>query len=336
MTQSYHLFGIGNALLDTEFRVSEEFLSVHQIPKGRMTLIDLSRRNALNRATTSTPFSIGAGGSVANSIYAAQGFGCSNYFAGVVLADEVGNTFMDEFVNAGIDMLPPQDIEPGVSGQCLIFVTPDGERSMNTHIGVADSFNLSDTPESEIQNSQIAYIEGYLASSQTGRNAARAVIENARSKNVRTCMTLADVSIVQRFRDALEYICEPQLDILFCNIEEALAWCNVSTIEATYDPMLNLANLCVITLAEAGCLVLSRTESPIRVPGFPESAIDSTGAGDMFAGAFLAGLIKDWDRLQCTRFANFAASKIVTQYGARLPTKDCYQELLCAFDYTSR
>ena len=336
MTKRYHLFGIGNALLDTEYRVSEEFLSTHQIPKGRMSLIDSERRNALLDATDGEPFSVGAGGSVANSVYAAQGFGCRNYFAGIVRPDEVGITFFNELSKTGIDVLPPQVGEQGASGQCLIYVTPDGERSMNTSIGVADSFDSTDIPTAEIQKAQIVYVEGYLASSLAGRKAARTVIQTARSNNVRTSLTLADTSIVQSFRSELEYILKPGIDILFCNIEEALVWSNVSTLEATYDPMLNVASICVITLSEDGCIVLSRAADPLGVQGFRRSPMDSTGAGDLFAGAFLTGFVNDWDRLKCAQFANFAASKIVTQYGARLHTQDCYRKLLHEFDQASR
>ena len=336
MTKRYHLFGIGNALLDTEYRVSEEFLSTHRIPKGRMSLIDSERRKALIDATDGEPFSVGAGGSVANSIYAAQGFGCRNYFAGIVRPDEVGNTFFNELAKAGIVALPPQDGDEGASGQCLIYVTPDGERSMNTSIGVADSFDLTHIPSAEIQKAQIVYVEGYLASSRSGREAARAVIQTARKNNVRTSLTLADTSIVQSFRGELEYILKPNINILFCNIEEALVWSNVSTLEATYEPLLNVASICVITLSEDGCIVLSRANDPLRVQGFRRSPLDSTGAGDLFAGAFLTGFVNDWDRLKCAQFANFAASKIITLHGARLRTQDCYRKLLHEFDQASR
>ena len=301
-----------------------------------MTLIDSARRNALITATDRKPSSVGAGGSVANSIYAAQGFGCQNYFAGVVRSDEVGIEFIEELTKAGIDTLPPQETELGKSGQCLIYVTPDGERSMNTNIGIADSFQLCEIPITAIHSAEIAYIEGYLASSTTGRDAARTVIQHARDAGVRTCLTLADVSIVQNHRSSLEYIFVPELDILFCNIDEALAWCNVSTVEATYEHMLAMARLCVITLSDAGCVVLRRSQPPLLVPGFPRRPIDLNGAGDMFAGAFLNGLLNNWDSFRCARFANFAASRIITQYGARLHRLACYQELWDTFHHESK
>ncbi len=331
MTRDYHLFGIGNALLDTEYQVPEEFLAHNKVLKGRMTLIDSARRGELINSVSGTPDDVSAGGSVANAIYAAQGFGCRNFFAGVVANDDVGMAFIQELNHVGIDTLPPRPTAHGDSGQCLIFVTPDGERSMNTSIGIADSFELSELPSPKIQSAELVYVEGYLASSRTGRDAARTVISRARDAGVRTCLTLADVSIVQNFKSALEYIVAPELDLVFCNVEEALAWCNVDTVEATYEPLLSIARLCVITLSEAGCIVLERGQSPLRVMGFPQSPLDSNGAGDMFAGAYLTGVVNGWKNDRCARFANLAASKIVTQIGARLSSITAYRELWRAF-----
>ena len=331
MTRDYDLFGIGNALLDTEYQVPEEFLAHNNVLKGRMTLIDSARRGELINSVSGTPDDVSAGGSVANAIYAAQGFGCRNFFAGVVTNDDVGMAFIQELNHVGIDTLPPRPTAHGDSGQCLIFVTPDGERSMNTSIGIADSFELSELPSPKIQAAELVYVEGYLASSRTGRDAARTVISRARDTGVRTCLTLADVSIVQNFKSALEYIVAPELDLVFCNVEEALAWCNVDTVEATYEPLLSIARRCVITLSEAGCIVVERGQSPLRVMGFPQSPLDSNGAGDMFAGAYLTGVVNGWDNDRCARFANFAASKIVTQIGARLSSITAYRELWRAF-----
>ncbi|MYC24952.1 MAG: adenosine kinase [Gammaproteobacteria bacterium] len=336
MTKDYQLFGIGNALLDTEYQVSEEFLTHNNVLKGRMTLIDSARRSALINSVDGMPDDVSAGGSVANAIYAAQGFGCRNFFAGVVADDNIGMAFINEFTDAGIDTLPPRTTARGDSGQCLIFITPDGERSMNTSIGIADSFELSELPIPTIQNAELVYVEGYLASSRAGRDAARTVINHARDAGVRTCMTLADVSIVQNFKSALEYIVEPELDFVFCNVEEALAWCNVDKVEATYGPMLSIARLCVITLSETGCIVIERNQSPMRVKGFPQSPLDSNGAGDMFAGAYLTGVINEWDNYLCAQFANFAASKIVTQIGARLHSLTEYRGLWGAFHDDSK
>ncbi len=301
-----------------------------------MTLIDSARRSALINSVDGTPDDVSAGGSVANAIYAAQGFGCQNFFAGVVADDNVGMAFINELTDAGIDTLPPRKTARGDSGQCLIFITPDGERSMNTSIGIADSFELSELPIPTIQSAELVYVEGYLASSRAGRDAARNVINHARDAGVRTCMTLADVSIVQNFKSALEYIVAPELDFLFCNVEEALEWCDVNSVEGTYDPLLSIARLCVITLSEAGCIVIEREHSPMRVLGFPHSPLDSNGAGDMFAGAYLTGVINEWDNYRCAQFANFAAAKIVTQIGARLNSLTGYRELWRAFHDGSR
>lgn len=323
---TYDIFGIGNALLDSEYAVSDAFLVQHGVEKGRMTLIDSERRASLLAAVTGSPDSVGAGGSAANTVYAAQGFGCRSYFAGVVCNDHVGLSFLAELARAGIDSLEAIDQAESHSGQCLVFVTEDGQRSMNSFLGVSETLYEHHVEEHVVARSEWAYIEGYLASSSTGSAAAKKTREVADRHGVKTSLTLADVSIVQAFRESLNEIIGEKLDLVFCNIEEALEWCETDQLETAAKGILEIARHAVITVSEEGCY-LCGPNGVDHVEGFPVQPVDSNGAGDMFAGAFLASLRNASNLEEAARFANYAASHIVRRYGPRLESMQKYASI---------
>ena len=328
---AYDIYGMGNALLDTEYEATDVFLEQNGIAKGRMTLIDRSRRSELLGAVCTKPDSVAAGGSAANAVYAAQGFGCRNYFAGVVCNDDIGLTFKNELTYAGIDSLEPS-VEPDAhTGQCLIFVTQDGQRSMNTCLGISETMDVHHIEDDKVASSAWIYIEGYLASSKTGRNAAKRAKNIAQSHGRNTSLTLSDVNIVSAFREALVEIIGDGVDLIFCNVEEALAWCETDRLDIAGRHILEVCRNAVITVSEKGCYLSTPKKVNVKVDGFPVRAIDSNGAGDMFAGAFLATLQQGTNLDQAARFANYAASHIVRQYGPRLRSIHAYAEI--AQDY---
>lgn len=322
----YDIYGIGNALLDSEYAVSDEFLIRNGIEKGRMTLVNVDRRATLLESVTGTPNSVGAGGSAANTVYAAQGFGCQNYFAGTVCDDHVGRLFQRELAHAGIDSLKTDENAGPSSGQCLIFVTQDGQRSMNTYLGASEALDEHHVDEQVIARSKWVYIEGYLVSSTAGCSAAVRTREMAMKHGVKTSLTLADVSIVRAFRDAMNEVVGDQLDLVFCNKDEALKWTETDRLERAARIMLDIARTAVITDSERGCYVSNRN-GMTHVAGFPVQPVDSNGAGDMYAGAFLASLQQGSTLEQAARFANFAASHIVRVYGPRLQSLEDYSSI---------
>lgn len=324
---SYDIYGIGNALLDTEYEATDEFLRRNRVDKGRMTLIDNARRSQLLAAVNSAPHDVAAGGSAANAIYAAQGFGCRNYFAGLVCGDAVGNTFRSELAKAGIDTLPPDENPNAHSGQCLIFVTKDGQRSMNTSLGISESIDTNHVDETTVATSQWTYVEGYLASSITGANAAKHAMEIAKANGRKTSLTLSDVSIVENFRAALAEIMGQGVDLIFCNVEEALAWGETDRLDIAGRRLLDIGRNAVVTVSEKGCYLSTAEQVNVKVDGFPVQPVDSNGAGDMYAGALLASLRQGTRLDQAARFANFAASHIVRQFGPRLKSFEAYGEI---------
>ena len=324
---SYDIYGIGNALLDMEYVATDEFLDQNGIDKGRMTLIDNARRSQLLAAIDDTPHDVAAGGSAANAIYAAQGFGCRNYFAGLVCSDAVGHTFRSELAKARIDTLPPDERTDTHSGQCLIFVTKDGQRSMNTCLGISESIDTHHVDETTVASSEWTYVEGYLASSASGTFAAKRAMEIAKASGRRTSLTLSDVSIVESFRHALTAIMGEGVDVIFCNIEEALAWCETDRLDIAGRQLLDIGRNAVITVSEKGCYLSMAGQPNVKVNGFPVQPVDSNGAGDMYAGAFLASLRQGSRIEEAARFANFAASHIVRQFGPRLKSIEAYGEI---------
>ena len=322
----FDIYGIGNALLDTEYSADDEFLAQNNIEKGRMTLIDPVRRRELLNAVDGEPSSVRAGGSAANAIYASQGFGCRCYFAGVAFDDDVGQAIQKDFANAGIESLQPVSDGTGNSGQCLIFVTEDGQRSMNTCLGISETLDTHHVNEEIIADSSWVFIEGYLASSPTGRKAAQAARELAQANNVKTSLTLADVSMVTTFREPMNDIFGDSIDLVFCNIDEALAWCDTDRLDIATKQIVDIARCAVITESEKGCYVVT-PDGLSHTEGFAVYAVDSNGAGDMFAGAFLASIHQGASLNQAARFANYAASHTVRQYGPRLRSLGSYTEI---------
>jgi len=325
-SESYDVYGVGNALVDMEHSVDDTFLSDHGIAKGHMTLVDDARMDTLVSKLDARETTRMCGGSAANTAYAVSGFGGTSFYSCRVAGDETGAYFLEEIRAAGVDTNRHDQDAPGKSGRCLVLVTADAERSMNTCLGVSETLAESDIDAEALARSSYLYIEGYLASSTTGRAAAVHAREVAESEGVRTSLTLSDPAMVEFFRDGLTAMLGNGVHQLFCNEEEALAWTRTDRLDIAANELRDIAPCVNITLGSAGCLVVTRT-SRRRIPGFQVTANDTTGAGDIYAGACLYGLTHGGSSDAAARFANFAAAQLVTRYGARLANVDAYTAL---------
>ncbi|MCY3627874.1 MAG: adenosine kinase [Gammaproteobacteria bacterium] len=323
----FDAYGIGNALLDTEYEVTDNFLVSQGFVKGRRHQIDFDGKQKLLATLEAVPSRSSAGGSVANSIYAAQGFGCKCGFLGLMAKDYEGFTYQQEMVAAGIDVSAFATSSDSHTGHCLVFITPEGERTMVAEVGVSGELAPQHVEEAKVANSEIVFLEAYLACTPNNQATALKVAKLASQFKRRLALTLSDVLIIDEYREFLQEICEFGLDVLFCNVDEAKCWANRESIEAALQQLINDTNIAVVTDAGKGCYVASRAQSMEKVSGYPIEAVDCTGAGDMFAGAFLTGLTKQWDLLGCAKFANFAASRTVANFGARFPTIEHYREV---------
>ncbi|MCE2436462.1 MAG: adenosine kinase [Pseudomonadales bacterium] len=325
----FDVYGIGNALMDFEYRVSEAPLSRLQVDKGHMTLIDEQRLAELRNALKNHEVRKLAGGSAANTVFAVRGFGGNVRYSCSVAADATGTEFIVAMRSAGIVAPEPRD-EAGVSGCCLVLVTPDAERSMNTFLGVSRDVPPTCIDFAALQLSHFLYVEGYLASSPTSVEAVTIARESIERSPVKTSITLSDVNVIRGAKAQMERLLSNGVDLMFCNEHEALAWCATDRLDIAFKELGDIADQVVVTLGSRGC-ALGRRRRILEVATNPVAAVDLNGAGDMFAGAFLACITNDHDTQTAASFANYAASRQVRTVGGRLPSMTHYAELWSEF-----
>ncbi len=316
---NYGIYAIGAALVDTEIQVNDHDLKTMGIDKGLMTLVDSNRLQELIEQMPDklAVSKLACGGSAANSAIAAQYFGTSTYFSCQVANDEQGTFYANDLLRAGVATQALKDARDGITGKCLVLITPDAERTMNTHLGISESLSVDNIDTQALAASRFAYIEGYLVTSQTGKPAAIRVREEAQKHNVKVAVSLSDPGIVEYFREGLQEIIGDGIDLIFCNEAEALAFSQSTKLEDAIDALKRVSKCFVITRGSEPTLVFDGNEV-ISVAAQNVKAIDTNGAGDMFAGAFLAAHQQGHSFTQAAEFANKAAAQVVSQYGPRL------------------
>ena len=329
-TKRYDVYALGNALVDMEFSVDDGFLRRHDIDKGHVMLVDEDRLEALLVSLRDLDPTRMSGGSAANTLIAAQAFGCRTFYSCKVANDDVGAFFLKDMATIGVATNRQAPSTNAKSGRCLVLVTPDAERSMSTFLGVSDKLAVSEVDAEALRASRYLYIEGYLSSSTTGCDAAIRCRELAESESVSTALTLSDASMVRIFRDPLTAMLGNGVDHLFCNEEEALDWAGTDRLDIAVAELKDIARSVNITLGARGSLVIDDRDR-WEVPGFSVTPIDTNGAGDIYSGACLAGWTADMPPDVAARFANFAAAHLITRYGARLPAQADYQRVLDDF-----
>jgi len=331
MSKQYHIYGIGAALVDTEITLTDADLTTMAVAKGVMTLVDEARQNTLidylqNHLVASHRAS---GGSAANSIIAASYFGSNNFYSCKVANDENGEFYLHDIHAAGV-ATPAHVIPPaGVTGKCLVMITPDAERTMNTFLGISESLSVSELDLTAIAQSHYVYIEGYLVSSTTGRAAAIELRQQAEASNTKTALSLSDPAMVQFFRDGLVEMIGGGVDLIFCNRDEAIGFTQTQSIEEACIALQQYCKQFAITCGGDGAVVFDG-EILTQVAAQPIKPLDTNGAGDMFAGAFLHAINHGKDFKTAAQFANVAAAKVVSQFGPRLQAEQ-HEELKKGF-----
>jgi sugar/nucleoside kinase (ribokinase family) len=319
--KKYDLYGIGNALVDMEYRVSDDKLTELGVDKGLMTLIEEDRHHALVAALSDLSHKKASGGSAANSVIALAQLGGQGFYSCKVSNDDFGDFYLADMKNCNVDTnLDNQPREAGHTGKCIVMVTPDADRSMNTYLGVTVNLSAAEVDAEAIANSKFVYMEGYLVASDSGRAAAIKAAEHAREAGVPTVLTLSDPNMVNFFKDGLLEMAGDDLDMLFCNEDEALLMTETDTVEAAAERLKKLSRRFAITVGADGSLAYDG-QTLHKLPTDKVDVIDTNGAGDMYAGAFLYGLTHDMSFAESAAFANRAASQIVTYFGPRLPAE---------------
>lgn len=318
MSKKYNVYGIGNALVDIVTEVNDQFLTDHNIEKGLMTLVDEEQQSKVSKAINMSKSNKQCGGSAANSIIAVSQFGGSSYYSCKVANDELGDFYKNDLKANGVDSnLHSEALEPGITGKCLVMTADDASRTMNTFLGITQNYSRAEIREEALKNSEYLYIEGYLVTSENGQDAMKHAKKLAEDNGVQTALTFSDPSMVKYFKDQMEAVVGTGVDLLFCNLEEAMLYTGKDNLADAKEALKNAAKRFVITLGEKGALVFDG-EKFIDIEPYGVKAIDSNGAGDLFAGAFLYGITNGKSYADSGKLASLASSKVVTQFGPRL------------------
>lgn len=283
-----------------------------------MTLVDEERQHVLVEAIRSKEVKQQSGGSAANSIIAVNQFGGSAFYSCKVANDAFGKFYLKDLEDAGVDTnLQPNHLEEGITGKCLVMITPDAERTMNTFLGITSDLSGRELNEDALRASKYVYIEGFLIPSESGREAMKQARKLAQEHGVRTALTFSDPSMVKYFREGLQEVVGDGVDLLFCNEEEAMLYTGKETVNEAREELKKAAKTFVITQGKNGALIYDG-DTFIDIEPYPVKALDSTGAGDMFAGAFLFGITHGHSYADAGKLASLASSKVVAKYGPRL------------------
>lgn len=316
---TYDIYGLGAALVDTEITVSDDDLTRFDVQKGVMTLVDEARQHELLAHLEGhlCHASRASGGSAANSIIAAQYLGARTFYSCKVAADDNGRFYLADLARAGVAYPEHLGGADGITGKCLVMITPDAERTMNTFLGISATLSVDEIDEEALKASKYVYIEGYLVTSPTGRAAAIRLRELAQQYGVKTAVSLSDPAIVEYFYADLHTMVGDRVDLLFCNSAEALKFTRSDDLKSASEKLRQLAKTFAITLGADGAEIFDG-EKLFRVPAPTVVAVDTNGAGDMFAGAFIYALSRGQDYASAGALAARAAAQVVSQFGPRL------------------
>ena len=320
--QKTSLYAIGAALVDTEVRVTEDFLNEYSINKGVMTLVDESRQEELKDALDSSRANLKrqSGGSACNTAVAASNFGAKACFGGKVANDDDGELFASDLQDAGVSFFSGKS-ENGITGKCLVMVTDDADRTMNTYLGISDAFSEAEINENALINSEWFYIEGYLQTDDKRTEIVYSAVKKAKQNGVKVALSLSDPFVAQLFAGNLKRVIGDGVDLIFCNKDEALAFTQTDSIDTAAKQLKTYTKTFAITDGANGALIFDGQEL-FRASAFKAAAIDTNGAGDMFAGAFLYAITAGKNYQWAAQLANKAAGLIVQRFGPRLNKTD--------------
>lgn len=314
-SSSYDIVGIGNAIVDIIARCDDRFLSDQGMEKGFMQLITAGQVEEIYEAMG--PATEQSGGSVANSCAGVASFGGSCAFIGRVADDQFGNVFAHDIRSIGV----AYDTAPANSGlptaRCLVLVSDDGERTMNTFLGASTELDRQDVDLETISQAQVSYLEGYLFDRQEAKAAFHTAARLARENGRKVALSLSDAFCVDRHRDDFLELVRGGVDILFANENEITALYELNSFEEAASAVRAEAEIAVLTRSEDGSVIISGNET-IEVAADPvEKVVDATGAGDLYAAGFLFGLTAGHSLETCGKLGALAAGEVISHLGAR-------------------
>ncbi|MBL7858497.1 MAG: adenosine kinase [Cyclobacteriaceae bacterium] len=315
---NYDVFGIGNALVDVVTEVDHDFFSANEVEKGVMTLVDEKRQHQLMKAIDMKRSKMSCGGSAGNTMIAVNQFGGKSFYSFLVAKDELGKFFLEDLKRNGVDARWSYDQLPeGITGKCLVMTTPDADRTLNTFLGISSFLSPEHIDEEAIRKSLYIYLEGYLVASPKGLEALKEAKKIAEKNKVATSLTLSDPNMVKYFSRQFEDVIGASVDLLFCNEEEALTITGADSLASAREGLRKIAKRFAITLGANGALIFDG-DTFIAIEPYAVRALDTNGAGDMFAGAFLYGITHGHSYAEAGKLASLASSRVVSQFGPRL------------------
>jgi sugar/nucleoside kinase (ribokinase family) len=315
---------LGSPLVDVLSHADDVDLRRLGLSKGSMALVGLERAEAVYEAMG--PATEISGGAAANTVVGVAALGGRAGFVGKVADDELGKVFLHDISAAGVELgaLRPAPADPAAdraTGRCLVFVTPDGERTMATHLGVASTLGPEDVDEELLRRAQVVYVEGYLWDLGPAKAAIRRAVEVAHAADALVALTLSDPFCVERHQREFLGLLHGEVDVLFANEDEIKLLFGVSSFDDAVAACEETGVLAALTRGPAGSSVVA-AHGPVAVPAEPvEAVLDTTGAGDLYAAGFLYGLTHGRDPEGCARLGGLCAAEVISHLGAR-PQED--------------
>ncbi|MEO0606806.1 MAG: adenosine kinase [Pseudomonadota bacterium] len=311
----YDVVGLGNAIVDVISAQDDAFLEKWGIHKDAMNLIEEDRADLLTKASVNAVET--SGGSGANTIAGIASFGGQGAYVGKVADDRLGKVFKSDMETGGVLFNTRPLVGGPATARSIIFVTPDGKRSMNTFLGASVEFSPEDVDRATVEAGLILYLEGYLFDKDVAKSAFVHAAEIAHAAGRKVALTLSDSFCVDRHRDSFRQLIRTQIDILFANEEELLSLYETRDFDAAVDKLREETGLAAITRSEKGSVVIGDGD-PIAVPAEPISeVVDTTGAGDQYAAGFLFGVARDLPLATCAKLGHIAAAEVISHYGPR-------------------
>ena len=311
----YDVVGLGNAIVDVISKQDDDFLAKWGINKDAMNLIEEDRADLLTKASVDALET--SGGSGANTIAGLASFGGRAAYIGKVADDRLGKVFKDDMEQVGVPFATTPLTDGPATARSIIFVTPDGKRSMNTFLGASVEFSPADVDRATVEAAGILYLEGYLFDKEAAKAAFVHAAEIAHAAGRKVSLTLSDSFCVDRHRDSFRQLIRTQVDILFANEEELLSLYETRDFDAALDQLRADTGLAAVTRGEKGSVVIGDGD-PITVPAEPISrVVDTTGAGDQYAAGFLFGVSRGLPLATCAHLGHIAAAEVISHYGPR-------------------
>jgi sugar/nucleoside kinase (ribokinase family) len=311
----FDVIGIGNAIVDVIAHADDAFLDENGLNKGTMTLIDAARAEDLYRLMGAAKES--SGGSAANTIAGLAALGGRGAFIGKLRNDQLGGIFRHDIAAMGVAFDTAAALDGPPSARCLIFVTPDAERTMQTYLGASTELGPDDIDEDAISAAAITYLEGYLWDPPAAKQAFEKAASAAHRAGNTVALSLSDPFCVDRHRVDFLDLVESEVDILFANEEEILSLYQVDDFDEALQHVRGHCQVAALTRSEKGSVIISGDEVHVIDADPVADVVDSTGAGDLYAAGFLFGLTQGRGLYDCGRLASISAAEVIGHYGAR-------------------